>query len=201
MGLISRVLSLLHKPKLHYKINRFKKYASFPEGMSSVTFGLTAGCTNESGVKEHISIGHHCDIHGSLYVQENGVITIGNYTTIRAHTNVGGVERVSIGDHVIISNHVTIYDNNNHPTDPQARIEMCESGFYSSKWKWKYSDHKPVSIEDNVWIGEYSTILKGVTVGKGAIVASHSVVTKDVEPYTIVAGNPARKVKSLSKPQ
>ena len=55
----------------------------------------------------------------------------------------------------------------------------------------------PVVIEDNVWIGEYATVLKGVTVGRGSIVASHSVVTKDVEPYSIVAGNPAKKVKEL----
>lgn len=107
------------------------------------------------------------------------------------------MDSIIIGSHVIISNHVSIYDNNNHPTDPEIRKQMCESGFYSEMWDWVHSEHKPVVIEDNVWIGEYATILKGVTVGKGSIVASHSVVTKDVEPYTIVAGNPARKVKVL----
>ena len=52
-------------------------------------------------------------------------------------------------------------------------------------------------IEDNVWIGERSTILKGVHIGKGSIVASNSVVVKDVPPYSIVAGNPAKIVKML----
>ena len=108
------------------------------------------------------------------------------------------MERITIGSYVIISNHVTIYDNNNHPTDPELRIKMCESGFYSEMWSWRYSSHKPVVIQDNVWIGEYASILKGVTVGKGSIVASHAVVTKDVRPYTIVAGNPAREVKELN---
>lgn len=104
-----------------------------------------------------------------------------------------------IGDHVIISNHVSIYDNNNHPTRPSQRIKMTESGFYSPLWKWEQSAHKPVHIGNNVWIGEYSTILKGVTIGEGAIVGCHSVVTKDVPPYAVVAGNPARVVKMLQK--
>ena len=98
---------------------------------------------------------------------------------------------------MIISNHVTICDNNNHPTDPEARIKMTESGFYSELWDSAYSAHKPVVIEDNVWIGEYATVLKGVTIGEGAIVGCHAVVTKDVAPYTIVAGNPAICVKHL----
>ncbi len=53
----------------------------------------------------------------------------------------------------------------------------------------------PVTIEDGVWIGAYATILPGVTIGEGAIVAACAVVTKDVPPFTIVAGNPARVVK------
>lgn len=198
--MLNKLISYWHRPKRLYKIQKFKKNASFPSGMDTVTFGLTANCTNESGNKTNISIGHHCDILGSLYVQGDGVIRIGNYTTIRAHSHIGAVESIVIGNHVIISNHVTIYDNNNHPTDPKARIEMCESGFYSERWKWIHSDHKPVIIEDNVWIGECATILKGVTIGAGSVVGSHSVVTKNVEPYTVVVGNPAKVVKTLERP-
>ena len=56
-------------------------------------------------------------------------------------------------------------------------------------------------IKDNVWIGQHSTILKGVTIGEGAVVGCCSVVTKDVEPYTVVAGNPAKQVKRLPMPE
>lgn len=70
-------------------------------------------------------------------------------------------------------------------------------GFEGDSWRWIHSDAKPIVIGDNVWIGEYASVLKGVTIGTGAIVASHAVVTKDVPPYTIVAGNPARVVKEL----
>jgi acetyltransferase-like isoleucine patch superfamily enzyme len=52
----------------------------------------------------------------------------------------------------------------------------------------------PIIIEDDAWIGFGSAIFKGVTVGKGAVVAAMSVVTKDVAPYTVVAGNPARQI-------
>lgn len=74
---------------------------------------------------------------------------------------------------------------------------MCMAGFDGDDWKWKHAVSAPIVIEDNVWIGEYAAVLKGVTIGTGAIVASHAVVTKDVPPYTIVAGNPARVVKEL----
>lgn len=74
---------------------------------------------------------------------------------------------------------------------------MSHDDFYGPLWTWKYADHKPVVIGDNVWIGEYAAILKGVTIGRGSIVASHSVVTKNVPEYVIVAGNPARVVKKL----
>ena len=76
---------------------------------------------------------------------------------------------------------------------------MCEAGFYGDEWDWKYSDQKNVIIEDNVWIGERSTILKGVHIGKGSIIACDSVVTKDVPEYSVAAGNPAQTVKRLKE--
>lgn len=59
-------------------------------------------------------------------------------------------------------------------------------------------DASPVKIEDNVWIGARATILKGVTLGFNSVIGTGAVVTKDVPPNTIVAGNPARQVGELS---
>lgn len=70
-------------------------------------------------------------------------------------------------------------------------------GFEGDPWKWHHAEAAPIVIEDDVWIGEYAAIMKGVTIGKGAIVAAHAVVTKDVPAYTVVAGNPAKVVKDL----
>ena len=59
-------------------------------------------------------------------------------------------------------------------------------------------DIQSIWIEDGAWIGDNATILKGVRVGQGSVVATHAVVTKDVPSYTVVAGNPARVVKKLN---
>ena len=76
---------------------------------------------------------------------------------------------------------------------------MSQNGTYSELWHWQYSDSKPVKINNNVWIGRYATILKGVSIGEGSIVACNALVTKDVPPYSVVAGNPARVVKILNQ--
>ena len=124
---------------------------------------------------------------------------IGNNVFMNYNSFIGSMEAVTIGNDVIIATNVRIFDNNNHPTSPTQGEMMSHNDFYGELWTWKYAEHKPVVIGDNVWIGEFSAILKGVTIGKGSIVASHSVVTKDVPPYVIVAGNPARVVKRLEE--
>jgi acetyltransferase-like isoleucine patch superfamily enzyme len=64
---------------------------------------------------------------------------------------------------------------------------------------WSSVRSKPVRIESDVWIGFKSSIMKGVTIGRGAVVAAGSVVTKDVLPYTLVAGNPSRFIRELPR--
>lgn len=144
-----------------------------------------------------IEIGEKCLVYGSLYAMDQGVITIGNNTCIFENSFIGSEKSIVIGNCVIISNNVKIYDNNNHPTDPTIRHEMCKKGFFGPEWRWGKSKTEPIVIEDDVWIGERSTILKGVRIGRGSVVACNSVVTKNVPANCIVAGNPARVVKYL----
>lgn len=178
--------------KLRYKRKKFEKYARVGKNLNLC---VRANCTAE--MPGLIFIGDNCRVYGALQSQSQGKIVIGNNTCIYERSIIGSVERISIGNCVIISNHVHIFDNNNHPTDPYLRHEMCLSGFEGDLWKWKHADAKPIAIEDDVWIGEYASIMKGVTIGRGSVVAAHAVVTKDVPPYSIVAGNPARVVKEL----
>lgn len=180
------------KLKAYIKLKIFRKNAEIGKNFSTTA---SANCFREKGAK--IKIGDNCEICGVLSAKENAEIRIGNYTTIRGDSLIGCMNNVTVGNFVIISNNVKIYDNNNHPTDSHQRIEMCKSGFNSELWQWKYSESASIIIEDNVWIGEKSTILKGVTIGRGAVVACNTVVTKDVPPYSIVAGNPARIVKKM----
>ena len=81
----------------------------------------------------------------------------------------------------------------------RLKMSQCDSFLTDELWSWKYADSLPIVIEDNVWIGRDSRILKGVTVGKGSIVALGAIVTHDVPPYCVVAGNPAKVVKRLAE--
>ncbi len=166
-------------------------------GKNIIFYGSGSTCINLSKQKSNITIGDNSFIAGSICSQSNGRISIGHHFYLGANSLIGAVNNITIGDCVIISNDVKVYDNNNHPTSPAARINMSLNGWSNDNWQWKHSSSAPVVIEDNVWIGQYSTILKGVTIGKGSIVATRTVVTKDVPPYSIVAGNPAKVVKKI----
>ena len=106
------------------------------------------------------------------------IIKIGNRSYIGDRTEIHAGSLVEIGNGCNISWNCTILDRDYHKLCSDEEII------------------KPVKICDNVWIGCNSTILKGVTIGEGAVVAAGSVVTKDVPPKTLVGGNPAKIIKS-----
>jgi len=91
--------------------------------------------------------------------------------------------RIVIGDNCLLSAGVRIHDNDGHPLDAGKRRRGDRIG---------PDDASPVTIEDNVWIGAGATILKGVTVGRNSIVGTGAVVTHDVPPDSVAAGNPAQ---------
>lgn len=98
-----------------------------------------------------------------------------------------------IGNNVIIASHVSIigrYDHNYQQTGTPTRLA---SRIADKDYSWKGLNLK-VIIADDVWIGLGSIILSGVAIGKGSIIAAGAVVTKDVAPYSIYGGNPARKI-------
>lgn len=120
---------------------------------------------------------------------EQAILTIGDNSTLNFACIISVAKSVSIGKNVRIAGGVQIYDNNSHPIDCLSRRD--NGGVLTSK------DVEEVVIDDDVWIGANCIILKGVHIGLCSIVAAGSVVTKDVLPNVIVAGNPARVVKKL----
>jgi acetyltransferase-like isoleucine patch superfamily enzyme len=126
-------------------------------------------------------MGKDSSIHMNTFITGNN-ISIGKDTTIGRYSYLDGRSVLHIGDHVSISPHVHIIT---------ASHEIDSSSF-ANLWK-------AVTIEDYAWIGSRATILPGVKIGKGAVVATGAVVTKDVQPFTVVAGIPARKIKDRSK--
>jgi acetyltransferase-like isoleucine patch superfamily enzyme len=111
-------------------------------------------------------------------------IVIGNNVGISGST-INAMQKITIGDNVMIGSGCLISDNDSHSLDYRYRD-------VASKVK-----AKPINICSNVFIGARSIILKGVTIGEGAVIGAGSVVTHDVPSYTIYAGNPARFVKKL----
>lgn len=155
-----------------------------------------------------INIGKDCIIGGSFIIEnEKAKITVGNATTLGAGSMVvAGDADIYIGNHVVMSFDVTFYNTNSHSLAVEERhldlvntLEYLRGNSNSRKINWAKIDSKDIVVKDNVWIGFGATILKGVTIGEGAIIGAKSVVTHNVEPYTVVAGNPARAVKQLEE--
>lgn len=107
---------------------------------------------------------------------------------------------IDIEDDVIMSWGVTIVDHDSHTLDWHGRSRDVADWMVGRK-DWSGITVKPVRIERRAWIGFGAVILKGVSIGEGAVVGAGAVVTRDVAPYTVVAGNPARVVRQLNPSQ
>ncbi|MDB9521111.1 acyltransferase [Dolichospermum circinale CS-1225] len=156
---------------------------------------------NLSNKPDLISIGSNSVIKGELLIFAHaGQIKIGKDCYVGEGTRIWSANSITIGDRVLISHNVNIHDTNSHSLDTKLRhehfIKILSYGHPQNNDFDIYSE--PLFIEDDVWIGFNSTILKGVKIGRGAIVAAGSVVTKDVPPFLVVAGNPAKIVKELN---
>jgi acetyltransferase-like isoleucine patch superfamily enzyme len=111
-------------------------------------------------------------------------LRVGNKSSIGAYSYIGCAGYIDIGNNVMIGPRITCIAEN-HNFD-QIDIPINEQGV----------NRKGIKICDNVWIGANVTILDGVTIGDGAIIAAGGVVVKDVEPFTIVGGVPAKLIKN-----
>lgn len=156
---------------------------------------------NLSNNINNIIIGKNSYINGELKTLiYGGKITIGENSYVGLSTKVWSGEHISIGNNVLISHNVHIIDTTSHEINHLERAESFSNtvekgGNYTVKGSVKTS---PIIIEDYVWINFNVIILKGVTIGKGAIIAAGSVVTKDVQAFVLVGGNPAKVIKTLN---
>jgi maltose O-acetyltransferase len=117
-----------------------------------------------------------------VYISDARNLKIGKH--VRINENVFLQGRISIGDYVMIAPNVAIYSKTHNYHD--INTPMVLSG---------ESETRTVTIDNDVWIGINAVVLPGVTVGKGSIIGANSVVTKNVEPYSIMGGVPARLIR------
>ncbi len=165
----------------------------------SAKFYPSARIENISKKKDNIIIGKNSLIKGELLIFAHcGRIEIGDYCFIGEYTKIWSSESIKIGDRVLISHNVNIHDTNSHPIDLLERHEHFKNIIFKGHpISGIFLNEKKITICDDVWIGFNSIILKGITLGKGSIVAAGSVVVNDVEPFTIVAGNPAKLIRKI----
>lgn len=119
-----------------------------------------------------------CDFGFNIKIGENFV---GNY-----NLTILDEAEVKIGDNVFIGPNTTLCTIIHHLDVPQRNAGIMRA--------------QPIVIHDNVWIASNVVVLPGVTIGEGAVIGAGSVVTHDVEPHTVVAGNPARFIKNIQNP-
>lgn len=159
-----------------------KRPFSYTRGLEYVMIG------NKSSIGAHVELTAWDTYKGQKFTPE---IIIGDGTSIRDYSHITAIQSIRIGNGVLTGPNILITDNAHGASidelldlPPQARP------LYSKG---------PVVIEDNVWIGEKSSIMPGVHVGKGSIIAANSVVTSDIPPYCVAAGIPAKVIKKVKK--
>ena len=170
---------------------------------ASTVFYASAAINNHLPNAESIVIGANTHVRGEILTfAHGGQITIGDYCYIGEGTRIWSAKNIRIGHHVLISHNVSIYDSDTHPIeDPAARRQQFQTIISAGHPTKLDLREEPVVIEDDALIASQCVILKGVTIGRAAVVGAGSVVTRDVPPYTLVAGNPARIIRKLNAPE
>lgn len=198
-ALLRRAANLLDDPDAA-KLARFATLATLhPQAK------LYPGCTISNPTKNplRVTIGANSHIRGQLLLfRRSGIISIGEWCYVGDGSRIWSRSHVEIGNHVSISHLVDIFDTNCHPlaVDEHRRDLEAILGQNTDVPELTVEDAK-VILEDDVRVGCKATILKGVRIGRGAFVAANSVVTQDVPPLCLVAGNPARVVKQIPERQ
>ncbi len=132
-----------------------------------------------------VELGNRCQITNGVLFETGyeGEVRLGDGVYVGAYTILNGHGGLEIGDNSLIGGHCHLVAGNHIFADPDRPIQ--EQGFLS----------KGIVIEEDVWLGGGVTVLDGVRVGKGSVVSAGAVVTRSVEPYSVVAGIPARRMR------
>ena len=150
-------------------------------GKGNIKIGNNFMMTNDCNVNPISS-----NIKGAFYTEENAFVSIGDNVGMSA-TRLWISKRLTIGNNVKIGACTLLIDTDSHPIDYNIRRTSNEG-----------TKASPITIEDDVWIGAHSIILKGVTIGARSIIGAGSVVTKDIPCDCIAAGNPCKVIKNLA---
>lgn len=184
-------MNLRYLISMFFRLSRCKLEAGAKLSMSARLINMSKDALN-------IKIGADSYVKGELLVfPHGGKISIGEWCYIGEGTRIWSGKTIEIGNRVMVSHNINIFDNLTHSLS--ARLRHRHFYHIATVGHPKSIDlgERAVKICDDAWIAAGATILRGVTVGRGAIVGAGAVVTKDVEPWTVVGGNPAKVIRHL----
>jgi len=187
-----RTLFLLNSPfRLFYDFWIAREFKTCGKNCHFKGFDLLYGAKNIQLGNSH-SVGKHIvwEVYESYQDQTfQPSLTIGDGTSFGDGTHIACINKIQIGKDVCFGRWVFVTDNAHGASEHELlNIHPLKRPLFSKG---------PVVIEDYVWIGEKACVMPGVTIGKGAIIAAGSVVTKDIPPYCLAAGVPAKVIKTL----
>jgi galactoside O-acetyltransferase len=200
---------------VNYLLNKLigarKRYKKVLDADASARFLPNFGIYNNrvTGIQNNkVIVGKNCLLGTQIVLETpDSKVVIGDRVYIGNSTIIAKTS-VTFGNDILVAWGVTFYDHDSHSLEAAERDEDIQrtyedyvryKGNYLKNKNWDVVNSKPILICNHAWVGAEAMILKGVTIGEGAVVGARSVVTKDVPPYTVVAGNPARIIRNLNK--
>jgi acetyltransferase-like isoleucine patch superfamily enzyme len=139
---------------------------------------------------DRVRINARTTFQGARNAPSRPRIAIGDGTYVGGRVVLRAGLGITIGSNVLLASNVVLAGDPGHPLDPVARRTQAAPA----------EDLRQITIGDDVWIAEGATVVGGVTIGDGAVIGAHAVVTRDVPPHTVVAGNPAKPIRQLDPP-
>ena len=181
MNIFSKTIGFLISIPARAKGMKFGKNSFIGPGypIAPVLRGVALGSDVIIGRNAWLDISRHT---------KGGLIVIGNGTQIGRNAVLSACKKISIGKKCLISYNVTFVDHDHAVFDPN--VSPMDAGI---------TEGKEIQIEDDCFVGAHSFILKSVRLGKHCIVGANSVVTKSFPAYSVIAGNPAKLIKSLNQ--
>jgi galactoside O-acetyltransferase len=155
--------------------------------------------------RKYVYVGDDCMLDCNiLFESPAGEVLIGNRTYI-GESKIICRSKIEFEDNVFVAGGTCFYDHNSHSIDFREREkditqqlkDYRAGGVFIENKNWDVVAASPIKVCSHAWVGMNCLILKGVVIGEGAIVGAGSVVTKSVEPWTVVGGNPAKILKEI----
>ena len=195
--MVKKIIKRIARAKYKPAYMAFSESGNLTYGKNCKLDTMNISIEQKINSNKNIEIGDDCYIMGNFTLLNNKAkIKIGNRVFIGPGTTFFCYSDIEINDDTMISWGCTLIDTNAHSLIWEERKNDVINWIKGPEYKnWDVVRSEKIIVKSKSWIGFNSIITKGVTLGEGSIVASGSVVTKNVEPYTIVGGNPALFIK------